>query len=112
MDEISIKIGNRIKQLRNSRGISQEELADHADLNRAFFGQIERGQKNATVKTLNKICMALDISLHEFFSYDLYEVDPETVSFRKTASLLRQLDEREATQILDIMKKIVEFKNS
>ena len=112
MDEISIKIGNRIKQIRQRKDISQEELALAANLNKAFVGQIERGQKNATIKTIEKVCFALDVTLHEFFSFELDEVDLHSDSLIKVSSMLKQLDDKQVSQILDIMKKIIELKNS
>jgi len=48
--------------------MSQEQVANIADITPAYFGQVERGLKNVTVNTLEKICVALNISLAEFFS--------------------------------------------
>lgn len=112
MDDISIKIGTRVKQIRQSKGISQEELADTAYLNRSFVGLIERGKKNATVKTIEKICIALGITLQEFFSFDLNEFDLQTESQRRATVLLKQIDDKDAAQVIDIMKRIIEFKTS
>lgn len=111
MDDISIKIGDRVRQLRQIKGISQEELADNAILNRSFVGQIELGKKNATVRTIEKICLALDITLQEFFSFDFNEFDLQTESQRKASAMLKLLNDKEATHITDIMKRIIEFKS-
>ncbi len=56
-------IGNQIRIHRKSRGISQKELGRRAGLHPTYIGQIERGEKNITVISLNKISNALDISL-------------------------------------------------
>lgn len=114
MDEISIKIGNRIRQIRHIQGVSQEELALAAGINRSFMGQLERGEKNATVKTIEKVCIVLGVTLHEFFAfeYGIPESRNETNTYIKISSMLKQLDDRQASQLLDIMKKITDFKNS
>lgn len=63
-----INIGERIRYFRNLRGWSQETLALQAEINPAFLGHLERGLKSPTVKTLEKIVRALDISFAELFA--------------------------------------------
>ena len=60
--------GERIKELRVERSLSQERLALNAGITPAYLGLVERGKRNATVATVERICMALNISLAEFFS--------------------------------------------
>ena len=65
MTDISAAIGKRIRTFRNAQGISLEELSFKAGLNAAHLGQIERGLRNPTIETLNRIATALDISFYE-----------------------------------------------
>ena len=67
--EILIKFGNKIRKLRNSLGISQEELADKAGLHRTYIGMIERAEKNITLINIEKIANALEVNIKELF-YD------------------------------------------
>jgi transcriptional regulator with XRE-family HTH domain len=67
-DLLSI-IGARIRSLRKSKGWSQEKLAEQADLNASYVGKIERGEKNTTFKSLEKVASALGISMIELFKY-------------------------------------------
>lgn len=60
--------GKRLKKLRTQRGISQEDLALSAEITTSYLGMIERGEKNPTVKIIEKLCGALGISLGEFFT--------------------------------------------
>lgn len=60
------QVGVRIKELRNERKISQEECAFVSGLNRAYFGSVERGERNISILNLNKICLGLNITLQEF----------------------------------------------
>lgn len=60
--------GNRIKELRKERALSQEQLALTAGITPVYLGQVERGMKNATVNTIELICNALNVSLADFFA--------------------------------------------
>jgi transcriptional regulator with XRE-family HTH domain len=56
-------IDERIRKLRNEKGISQEELANEADIPLSQIGRIERGETNPTISSLYVISQALDIEL-------------------------------------------------
>lgn len=53
--------GLAVRQLREARGWSQEELAAHAALNRSYVGEIERGQVTPSLATLHKLALALQV---------------------------------------------------
>lgn len=82
----AINIGERIRYFRKLRGWSQEALALQAEINPAFLGHLERGLKSPTVKTLEKIAAALDISMAELFA------DPQPVPGEKEQLLNRICD--------------------
>ena len=63
----NFSLGEQLRALRQDRALSQEQVANIADITPAYLGQVERGKKNITVHTLDKICNALNISLSEFF---------------------------------------------
>lgn len=68
MEEVLLeKIGNTIKTTRVKHGLSQADLAEQSQLHKNFIGMIERGQRGATISSLQKICLALGITLAEFF---------------------------------------------
>jgi ribosome-binding protein aMBF1 (putative translation factor) len=60
--------GERIRELRKAKGISQEELADKASLHRTYIGMIERGEKNISIINIEKIAKSLDIQLNTLFN--------------------------------------------
>ena len=64
------KIGLKIKIERVKRGLSQEQLAELADLSRPTIGAIERGQKSPTFNTLEAIAKAFEISIQELCNFD------------------------------------------
>lgn len=66
---IEIKVGNRIKELRNKLGISQEELGFRSGVHRTYIASLEVGKRNVSIATLEKIVKALEVSLSEFFDF-------------------------------------------
>lgn len=56
-------LGEAIRELRLSKGISQEKLALIAEVDRSYVGRIERGDNNAAILTLAKLAAALEISV-------------------------------------------------
>lgn len=61
MKRVSIIIGQRIRSYRTQLKLSQENLAELAGLHHKYIGQLERGEKNATIETLIKVADALKI---------------------------------------------------
>jgi transcriptional regulator with XRE-family HTH domain len=56
-------VAKNLRKLRGERGLSQEELADRAGLNRNYVGMIEREENAPTVDTLEDLARALDVSV-------------------------------------------------
>ena len=67
MSEIAKAIGQRIRNYRTARGLSREKLADLCGCHPTYIGQLERGEKNATIESIDKIATALDVSLSKLF---------------------------------------------
>ena len=65
--EILHKFGERVRQLRKQKDISQEEFAYRANLHRTYIGMIERAEKNITLLNIEKIAKALDVTIKEIF---------------------------------------------
>ena len=62
-EDITKRIGLNITILREKQGLTQEKLAELADLHRAYIGQIERGEKNIGLKNLQKIANGLNVKI-------------------------------------------------
>ena len=67
MSDITKVLGQRIRNYRTAKGLSQEKLAELSGCHSTYIGQIERGEKNATIESIEKISAALQISLSELF---------------------------------------------
>lgn len=68
-DESAVQFGKRIAQLRVAQGFSQEKMAEICDMNRTYYGCIERGEKAATIITIDKIAKGFGITKSELFDY-------------------------------------------
>ena len=66
--EIKERIGLRIKSLRESKGMSQKDLAYSADLDRSYIASVENGQRNISIVNIEKLINALGVSFSFFFS--------------------------------------------
>ena len=64
-DERMVAFGKRVREVRKSKGISQEKLAEMAGIDRSYMGNIERGEKNVTLNKAYEICDALDVKIQD-----------------------------------------------
>ncbi len=68
MSDITVWVGNRIRSLRQSRGWTQEALAEYAELHVSYVATLEKGKKNASIEVISRISAAFGITLAEFFT--------------------------------------------
>jgi transcriptional regulator with XRE-family HTH domain len=64
----SRRLGKTIKRLRTARGLSQEDLADLANLDRTFISMLERGIRRATLETAQALAQAFGMNLAELIT--------------------------------------------
>ncbi len=81
-DRLSIKqrFGKAIRRRRRELDLSQEELAERAELHRTYISNIERGELNPSLETMEKLVKALDISVSALFANYGIEVESESES--------------------------------
>ncbi|MCH3909794.1 MAG: helix-turn-helix domain-containing protein [Bacilli bacterium] len=61
------QLGKRVNYLRKERHLSQMELAFECELTKSYISDLERGERNPTLKVLNKISVGLGVTLEELF---------------------------------------------
>ena len=69
MDKIEVKFGHRIKELRLKQNISQEELAFRCWLSKNYISDVERGTRNVSLKSIEKIANGFAVNLKELFDF-------------------------------------------
>lgn len=67
--DIKLLVGKRVKELRKKLGVSQEELADMASLDRTYITSVECGRRNISIVNIEKLANSLNVSLKEFFNF-------------------------------------------
>lgn len=65
--QILIKFGNRVREERIKLHLSQEKLAEKANVHRTYIGMIERAEKNITLENIEKISKALGVPIRSLF---------------------------------------------
>lgn len=70
--DLKEKIGVRITQLRKEKNLSQQKFANEADIERTFLTHVEKGRKNISVGTLQRILEGLGISIKDFFDSEIF----------------------------------------
>lgn len=66
--DVRVRLGQRIRTLREARGLSQETLGFRAKIHRTYIGAVERGEQNVSIVNIERIAKALNVSLAELFS--------------------------------------------
>lgn len=78
MSQIAKYIGQRIRSCRVNQGLSQEKLAERSGCHPTYIGQLERGEKNATIESIERIAAALNVSMSKLFE----KLDGQTADAR------------------------------
>lgn len=68
-NSLQIIVGKNIQKIRESKGISQQELAAKCNFEKSNMSRLEAGRVNPTLSTLEKVAKALDVSLAELFTF-------------------------------------------
>ena len=62
---------SRLRQIRQAKGLSQEDLADRANLHRTYVGSVERGERNISIDNIERLAKALEIDIIELLNEEL-----------------------------------------
>jgi transcriptional regulator with XRE-family HTH domain len=108
--EFSKKLGQRIRTLRVSKGLSQEKLAEKAGLHPTYVSEIELGKANASISIFARLSDGLGMMLSELVEVEGREEDIAIIDF---VSQIRALDERQRKVYLEtaaaVLKGMKEF---
>lgn len=110
MSKIAIEIGQRLRNYRNQQKLSQEELAEKCGLHPTYIGQVERGEKNATLESISKIAAGLSIPLSTLFeNIDSCEEKNSNNYPSAAYSLVQSVSEPTQERLVNIMKSVIEI---
>lgn len=63
--ELQVTVGRRVRRLRRERGISQEALARDVDMHRTYLGGVERGERNLTLRSVERLADRLGVPVRD-----------------------------------------------
>ena len=108
MSNLSVEIGQRIRSYRLQNGLNQEELAERCGLHPTYIGQVERGEKNATLESVSKIANGLSLSLSTLF--ENIGSGSDNKSYPAAAyDLMLSLPTDEQEKMMKIMQMIIQM---
>ena len=67
LTDVRRQFGERLRELRLKQDVSQEKLAEKADLHRTYVSSVERGERNISLENIARLADALGIQIREFF---------------------------------------------
>lgn len=105
MSDIAKTVGKRLRSYRIALGLSQEKLAERAGLHPTYIGQVERGEKNLTIESLEKITSSLDIPMANVF--DKIEERPDRDNYPLMAyDLISRRNETDRESMYRVLETI------
>lgn len=109
-EDIKAPPGDRVRELREQRGLTQAQLAAAGNVSKVFLGAVERGEKAATVETLWKIARGLEIAPLELFRFEAKEAKaaPSDVLGRRIAAMTRGLSPGHLSRIERMVRLLLE----
>ena len=110
MSAIAQIVGRRIRNYRLQKGLSEEKLAELAGCHPTYIGQIERGEKNATMESIEKIAIGLEIPLSQLFELLGGEKEEETAYAYRCYELVAAQEVRDQKQLYQIISEIEKYK--
>lgn len=109
MSEIAKIIRQRIRNYRNEKGLSQEKLAELSGCHPTYIGQVERGEKNATLESIDKIAFAMCIPLSKLFE-KMGEDNRDSIPL-KCYELIASKSKAEQGHLYKILVEMEQYKN-
>jgi transcriptional regulator with XRE-family HTH domain len=106
VEDIKKLVGEQIRRLRKYKGFSQEELGARAELHYTYVGAVERGEKNCSIESLNKIAQGLDINIGELFSFN---AEKDEAKIKK--EMLKRF-KRRSPEIIEILSELIKILES
>ena len=107
MPEESVKLGQKIRIIRDSLGLTQEQLAEGADISLKHLGEIERGRGNPTLATIVDLAKALHVTLSELLALADEKVPLDTSSIEIRA-LVEKQDKATRRQMLRVLQALID----
>jgi transcriptional regulator with XRE-family HTH domain len=107
-----MELGNRLRELRQGKGLSQGDLEDRTGLLRCYVSRVEHGHTVPSVETLERVAKALDLELYQIFysgngdpkAPETFKEDPPTVAEKNLLQTYRRMKPHDQKLLLDFAR--------
>jgi XRE family transcriptional regulator, aerobic/anaerobic benzoate catabolism transcriptional regulator len=96
------KVGRRVRELREERGLTRRSLANQADVSERYLGQLETGAGNVSIMLLRRLALVLNLPISE-----LLEIEPEQLEQRSVRRFLQQIPRHRMPDLLSRLEREV-----
>jgi XRE family transcriptional regulator, aerobic/anaerobic benzoate catabolism transcriptional regulator len=96
------KVGRRVRELREERGLTRRSLANQADVSERYLGQLETGEGNVSIMLLRRLALVLNVPISE-----LLEIEPEQLEQRSVRRFLQQIPRHRMPDLLSSLEREV-----
>lgn len=103
-DKLASEIGKRIAARRKQLGLTQEQVAERAELTQQFFASVETGAKNMRAESVIKVSKALNISTDFLLTGEVSDLDCDRLT-----KMMKSLDEEHFLELETILMEILRF---
>ncbi|MDS1030539.1 helix-turn-helix transcriptional regulator [Bacillota bacterium LX-D] len=113
MADILELVGKRIRDIRKTKNLSQEQLGEKSGFHFSYIGGLERGERNISLVNLAKIAKALEVSIHELLKFEYELSEEKQASIEEIVLLLSSRNERQVEMAKNVLTEIFNtFKDS
>ncbi len=101
--------GERIKEIRKVRRMTQEDIAKKLEINAKSFCRLETGKRSPSLDTIEKIACALSVEIKDLFEFEHLPIDEQTMEEAKDAciKMLDEANEDELKMLQKIMRAVI-----
>ena len=109
MSDIAKAVGQRIRNYRTKKGLSQDKLAELSGCHPTYIGQLERGERNATIATLESVSYALNVPIERFVEYITPGMASQETAANECYNLILEQTPRTQKRLLAILQNMAKL---
>ena len=109
MSDIAEAVGKRIYAIRTSKHMSRKDLAKRSGLHLTYIGQLERGERNATIATLESVSNALNVPIERFVEYITPGMASQETAANECYNLILEQTPRTQKRLLAILQNMAQL---
>ncbi|MBJ6360912.1 helix-turn-helix domain-containing protein [Paenibacillus sp. GCM10012307] len=106
MVELKVLVGNRLRQIRKEKGLTQLVAAERAELEATYLAGVEQGRRNISLESLEKIVKALEVEPIEAFRFGALELNNDLAEKRDSIRLLSAFLEERSMEEIELIRKL------